>query len=111
MELLELEFEDADELELELFEDGLLELDKDELLEDEADELLELELLSSIERTRKRDSRGSQAGPGNWSSPVWKFKTCLRPTSPVVFVSWRTACQIVFLGSNAVAVSVVPPMD
>lgn len=65
MELLLLEFEDADELELELFEDGLLELDKDELLEDEADELLELELLSSIERTRKRDSRGSQAGPGN----------------------------------------------
>ena len=81
-ELLELELEE-ELLELtELEEDELGELEElsdEELLE--LTELLELDdERSSIAWMRKKDCVGSQAGPGFWRDPVWKFSTA----------AWRT---------------------
>lgn len=77
----------------ELVEELLNELEL-ELL-DTLDTLLDEELLdedkSSIERI---DSRSALFGPGNWSEPVWKFRTSTSLTSPVDLVSVRVACQI-----------------
>jgi len=50
-----------------------------------------LELKSSIERMLKRSP---ERGPGNCVEPVWKLRMSGSDSSPVVFVSTSTACQM-----------------
>jgi hypothetical protein len=96
--LLELEL-----LVLRLLKLMLLELALEKLLEVTLLTLLELDGLeldedkSSIERI---DSRLPVLGPGNCRLPVWNANTSGVDTSPVVFVSVSTACQIV-LSANS----------